>query len=69
MHAHPLPDEPESPLVLGDVEQLHGAALTGAEAAHPLDHVQHELGVLGQALAAVGGPPLAHVLGQPCGPC
>ena len=42
---HPFLDEFQGPLVLRDLEQLHGAPLTGDKATHLLDHVPHELGV------------------------
>lgn len=38
VRVHPLPDELEGPLVLGDLEQLHGTDLTGGEAAHLAEH-------------------------------
>ena len=61
---HPFLDELEGPLVLGDLEQLHGPPLMRGEAAHLPDHVPHELGVLGEAPAAASVPRLAHVLGH-----
>ena len=59
---HPFLDEFQGPLVLRDLEQLHGAPLTGDKATHLLDHVPHELGVLGEAPVAAAVPRLAHVV-------
>lgn len=72
---YPFLDELEGPLVLGDLEQLHGAPLVGRKAAHLPDHVPHELGVLGEALRdrasqdpglpEPGDPALCHTTTQP----
>lgn len=61
---HPFLDEFQGPLVLRDLEQLHGAPLIGGKATHLSDHVPNELGVLGEAPAAAAVPRLAHVLGH-----
>ena len=58
----PVLEELESPLVLGDLEQLLGALLIEGKAARPLNHVLRELGMVGEVLVAVGCQ-LAHVLG------
>ena len=57
---YPLLDELEGPLVLGDLEQLHGSSLVRGEATHLPDHVPHELGVFGETLRETGasGPGL-----------
>lgn len=47
---YPLLDELEGTLILGHLQQLHGAPLVRGEAAHLTDHVTHELAVLGQTL-------------------
>ena len=52
---HPLLDELECPLVLGDLEQLHGSSLVRGEATHLPDHVPHELGVFRETLRETGG--------------
>lgn len=46
-----LLDELELALVLEHLEQLHGVPVVGHEAAHLLDHILHELGVLGEVPA------------------
>ena len=51
---YPFLDELEGPLVLGDLEQLHGASLVRGEATHLPDHVPHELGVFGETLREAG---------------
>ena len=61
---HPFLDELEGPLVLGDLEQLHGSSIERGEATHLPDHVPHELGVFGETPAAAAVPRLAHVLGH-----
>ena len=61
---YPFLDELEGPLVLGDLEQLHGSSLVRGEATHLPDHVPHELGVFGETPAAAAVPRLAHVLGH-----
>ncbi|KAK7803619.1 hypothetical protein U0070_014303, partial [Myodes glareolus] len=65
VRAYPLLDELdelERVLVLGHLEQLHGALLVGREAAHLPDHVPQELGVLCEAPAPPAVPRLPHVL-------
>ena len=47
---YPLLDELEGTLILGHLQQLHGAPLVRGEAAHLTDHVTHKLAVLGQTL-------------------
>ena len=59
VHAHPLLDELECALVLGHFEQLQGAPLIGCKAAHFLDHVPYELGVLSEAPTT---PAVSHLL-------
>ena len=61
---HPFLDELEGPLVLGDLEQLHGSSLVRGEATYLPDHVLHKLGVFGETPAAAPVPRLAHVLGH-----
>ena len=61
---HPLLDELECPLVLGDLEQLHVLSLRRGEAPRLPDHVPYELGVLGEAPTAAAVPRIAHVLGH-----
>lgn len=53
---HPFLDELQGPLVLRDLEQLHGTPLIGGKTAHLSDHVPHELGVFGEALGGKGKP-------------
>lgn len=53
-HAHPLPDELESLLALGHLEQLHG---------EPLNHFLQELGVVVEMPKAPGRP---EAPGRPC---
>ena len=53
MYPHPFLDELEHALVLEDLEQFHGMLLIWGKATHLSDHVPHELGVLGEAPAAV----------------
>lgn len=48
--AHPLLDELQSPLVLGDFQQLHGSSLVGSIATNLTDRVADKLAVLGQTL-------------------
>lgn len=60
----PSLDELEGPLVLGDLEQLHGSSLVRGEATHLPDHVPHEFGVFGETPAVAAVPRLAHVLGH-----
>lgn len=57
---YPFLDELEGPLVLGDLEQLHGSSLVRGEATHLPDHVPHEFGVFGETLRETGasGPGL-----------
>ena len=64
MCPHPSLDELEGPLVLGDLEQLHGSSLVRGEATYLPDHVLHKLGVFGETPAAAPVPRLAHVLGH-----
>lgn len=52
---YPFLDELEGPLVLGDLEQLHGSSLVRGEATHLPDHVPHELGVFRETLRETGG--------------
>jgi len=61
---HPVLDETEGQLVLGDFEQFHELSLIRGEAAHVL----HKLGVFGEAVAAMSQ--FAHFLFLvTCGPC
>ena len=61
---HPLVDELECPLVLGDLEQLHVLSLRRGEAARLPDHVPYELGVFVEAPTAAAVPRPTHVLGH-----
>lgn len=61
--SHPVRDELQGPLVLRDLELLHGSPLTRGKVTHLSDHVPHEPGALGEAPEAVAAVPwLAHVL-------
>ena len=60
----PSLDELEGPLVLGDLEQLHGSSLVRGKATYLPDHVPHDLGVFGETPVAAPVPRLAHVLGH-----
>ena len=61
---HPVLDEAEGQLVLGNLEQFHGLPLIRGKAAHVL----HKLGVFGEAVAAMSQ--FAHFLFLvTCGPC
>lgn len=62
MCAHSFLDELELALVLEHLEQLHGVPIVGHEAAHLLDHVLHELGVLGEVPVLLAMHRLAAVL-------
>ena len=61
---HPFLDEFQGPLVLRDLEPLHGSLLIGDKGTHLSDHVPHELGVLGEVPTVAGVPRLAYVLCQ-----
>lgn len=62
VHACLLLDELECTLVLGHFQQLHVAQL--CEAAHLLDHVPHEIGLLSEVPAWSPVPRSS----SPCGP-
>lgn len=57
-------DELQVSLVLTDLERIHGTSLIGDKATYLLDHIPHELGVLGELPVAVAVPRLAHILGH-----
>lgn len=48
--AHPLLDELQSPLVLGNFQQLHGSPLVRSIATNLTDRVADKLAVFGQTL-------------------
>ncbi len=62
--ADPLLEELQAPLVLGDLEQLHGAALVRGVAGHLADHVAHELVVVGVLALVLAGALLEGVGGR-----
>lgn len=61
---HPLLDELEGALVLGDLEQHHGTPLVLGKATHLSDYVSREFCVLSEAPVAVARPWHVHSLGH-----
>ena len=56
MCTHPFPDEFQGPLVLRDLEWLHGPQLIGDKTTQLSDHLPHELGMLGEACSCSWSP-------------
>ena len=53
---HPFLNEFQGPLVLRDLEWLHGPQLIGDKTTQLSDHLPHELGMLGEACSCSWSP-------------